>query len=149
MKQLLYLIILSALALSSCSISTSDNGKLDGYWHLTGIDTLREGQGSTDLKQRRVYWAVQAKLLNVRDLGTYQQGYLFRFSHVGDSLLLSEPYHDGGHEDTGSGDTPVTDAAELSPFGINSLTEHFFVEQLSGSTMILRSQTLRLYFKRM
>lgn len=149
MRKLLPLIIFCACMLSSCSISTSDNGKLDGFWHLVGIDTLQEGHATIDLSQERRYWAVQGKLLNVRDMDHDNLGFWFRFNHEGDSLTLSEPFINGFHEDTGSGDTPLTNPAPLYKYGITQLEEHFYVEQLTSSDMVLRSRRLKLYFKKM
>ena len=32
-----------SLTLGGCSIEMSDNGELDGYWHLERVDTLSTG----------------------------------------------------------------------------------------------------------
>lgn len=149
MRKLLPLYILFVLLCTACSISTSDNGKLDGFWHLVGVDTLQDGHGTADLSGQRIFWAVQAKLLNVRNIDTDGLGVYFRFRHEGDSLILSDPYDNGWHEDTGTGDTPISDPSELYHFGVRHLEEHFFIEKLSGSNMILRSPQLRLYFEKM
>ena len=37
-----------AAGMQSCEIETSHNGDLDGFWHLTGVDTLATG-GKRDL----------------------------------------------------------------------------------------------------
>ena len=33
------------LTLSSCEVETSQNGDLDGFWHLEQVDTLATGGG--------------------------------------------------------------------------------------------------------
>ena len=32
------------MSLASCEIETSDNGELDGFWHLERIDSLEKGK---------------------------------------------------------------------------------------------------------
>ena len=130
----------------SCELEISDNGKLDGNWHLTSIDTLATG-GQCDLSQQRIYWAVQGKLLYVRDIAQNPIGYFFRFRQESNHLILSEPYLSGGHEDNeDGGDHQVTDVDILRPFGINNLEEDYIKEQLTSSRMTLQSETLRLNF---
>ena len=48
---------------SACTIETSDNGDLDGYWHLEQVDTLATG-GKLNLSKERVFWGVQHKLIS-------------------------------------------------------------------------------------
>lgn len=55
MKHFLFFIIGIGLLLTSCDIETSDNGDLDGYWHLVRVDTLATGV-SSDLSETRVFW---------------------------------------------------------------------------------------------
>ena len=134
--------------LVACDIESSDNGKLDGFWHLERIDTLRTG-GVADLSACGVFWAIEAKLLCVNDIDHKTLGrYYFRFSQTTDSLIIHTPYLNKGHEDTWGGDIPVTDALVLAPFGISALEEHYLKEKLDGSSMILRSSTYRLWFRR-
>lgn len=134
--------------LASCELYTSDNGKLDGFWHLERVDTLATG-GQKDLSEQRVFWAIEAKLLNVRDSDHDSRGFYFRFNQTADSLILTEPYDYGGHDDQeGGGDVPVTDVEVLAPYGINNLEEHYQKESLTGSRMTLKSKTLRLFFKK-
>lgn len=134
--------------LASCELYTSDNGKLDGFWHLERVDTLATG-GQKDLSEQRVFWAIEAKLLNVRDSDHDSRGFYFRFNQTADSLILTEPYDYGGHDDQeGGGDVPVTDVELLAPYGINNLEEHYQKESLTGSRMTLKSKTLRLFFKK-
>ena len=42
----------------------------------------------------------------------------------------------------------VTDIREVSPYGVNGLSEGFVVESLSNDKMILRSKTLRLRLRK-
>lgn len=43
-------------SLSSCTLESSDNGDLDGYWHLESIDTLATGK-TGDYSNRRFFGA--------------------------------------------------------------------------------------------
>ena len=136
-------IILSAFVFS-CTLETSDNGKLDGFWKLTRVDTLATG-GVLDLTESGIFWSVQMNLLSVED--KYQKDsreILFRFKHEKGKLTLSEPYE--GYQYTG--DKAVEDVKKLEPFGINNLTETFNVETLNGEHMYLSTSQLRLSFTR-
>ena len=136
-------IVLSTL-IYSCKLETSDNGKLDGFWKLTRVDTLATG-GVLDLTESGIFWSVQMNLLSVDD--KYQadgREILFRFKHEGGQLTLSEPRE--GYQYTG--DKDVEDVKKLQPYGINNLTETFTVEGLNGSHMYLSTSQLRLSFTR-
>lgn len=63
MKRMIYLIAAISLVLSSCTLETSDNGDLDGFWHLERVDTLATGN-YLDLSRERVFWGVQHKLIS-------------------------------------------------------------------------------------
>lgn len=134
---------MAAVLLVSCEIQTSSNGNLDGFWQLRSLDTLATGC-STDMRGSGIYWAVQKRLLEVQDKKGMNACVFFRFSHTGDSLLLYEPYID----DRMSSDTKVEDVELLRPFGVNSLDEGFHVEMLDGGSMVLRSDKVRLWFRK-
>jgi hypothetical protein len=138
----LFSLILTA-AMTSCTLETSDNGDLDGFWHLEAVDTLKTG-GHLDLSGQKIFWAVQAKLIHLQGMDST---YYFRFRQTGDSLILHTPYSDHWHQDiTNGGDIPVTNPLWYSGYGINALEEPYLKEKLTGSKMILKSATLRLYF---
>lgn len=137
-------IIISAFVLASCDIETSDNGPLDGYWHLTRVDTLSTG-GACDFSSRRVFWGVQAGLLNVCDYDVAFDGYLMHFENDGLTLRVFNPYTDDRKE----GDVKVEDPELLAPLGINALDETFRIEVLSGKSMMLATDKLRLNFRKM
>ena len=140
------LLVLACMLLMSCNIDleTSDNGKLDGYWHIERIDSLENGN-SLDYSDRLMFWAIQLRFLEVRDRDNHLGAYLLRFDHTGDSLLLSNPHL----SDKNSGDPVVEDVEVLRPYGINELNERFKVENLSGNKMILKNRFLRLNFKKL
>ena len=57
---------------------------------------------------------------------------------------LSEPFI----VDRDNGDISVDDVAVMAPYGVNKLDESFTVEHLSGSKMVLKSERLRLSFRK-
>ena len=139
-------IIIAALTVSclaSCDLETSDNGDLDGFWHMERVDTLATG-GVCDLSERRVFWSVQVGLVNVTDYDKEARGYLFHFENVNSSLRLYDPYKDNREE----GDIKVEDPSILSPYGVNALDETFRIEGLSANRMTLATDELRLSFKK-
>ena len=137
--------LFTAVLFTSCDIETSDNGDLDGFWHLERVDTLSTG-GSTDLSQAKLFWSFEVKLMALQ--GGSDRFYL-RFNQTSDSLTVLSPYYNRGHEENDStGDIPVTDPTAMSQYGIDSLEVHYKKEALSGSKMVLRSRRLRLYFKK-
>lgn len=139
-----------SVSFSSCEMETSDNGDLDGFWHLEQIDTLSTG-GTCDYSDRKVFWGVQYKLISVcdKESATSPRGYYFRFNQTGDSLILSSPYANHWHQDQGDngGDIPVIVVTnEMRDYGINQLEEHYYKERLTGGKMVLRTRDLRLRF---
>lgn len=134
----------------SCEMETTDNGDLDGFWHLESVDTLSTG-GTCSYKERKVFWGVQHKLIAIRNFApnAASNGYYVRFNQTGDSLIISSPYANHWHQDYGDdgGDVPVTEInAELRELGMNNLEEHFKKEKLSGSKMVLSNKEYRLSF---
>ena len=92
----------------------------------------------------RLYWSVQAKLLQLDDKNNTSISLLLRFEHTGNTLRLYEPYIYNRLE----GDKPLNDVTLLAPYGINALEESCEVEALSSSKMILKTPSLRLKFKK-
>lgn len=136
--------VIALSALSSCEIETSANGDLDGFWHLVRVDTLSTG-GVRDMSAGRVFWSVQADLLNITDYDRHYKGYLFHFENTGSSLRVYDPYEDNRAE----GDIKVEDPSVLFPLGVNALDETFGIDRLDGSSMTLSTDELRLNFKKM
>ena len=130
--------------LTSCTLETSGNGKLDGYWHITAIDTIATG-GTCDLSQKRLFWGVQAKLINLSDRDDLSYNFWMRFEHAETTLRLYEPYHNNRTD----GDPALEDATKLEPFGIEGLEQSFKIEELKGKKMTLASENLRLHFEKM
>ena len=150
-RSMLASFVLSVAMLQSCDFETSDNGDLDGFWHMESVDTLSTG-GTLDLSQQRVFWAFSVKLMRLSDQNGQRADLYMRFKHEGDLLNVYEPYSNQGHEQETDGayggDIPLEDASLLAPYGIDGLQDQFTVERLNGSRMILKSEKLRLKFKK-
>lgn len=157
MKQLTIKSLLATLAttlmLASCNVEASDNGPLDGFWHLEQVDTLATG-GTTNYSSGYVFWGVQKDLIYIKDSSNGSVGaYYLRFNQTQDSLHITKIYLDHGHEDNPNheqgGDIPVEAIdRNLRFFGLNALPEHFKKEAINGNRMILSTKKLRLKFKK-
>ena len=129
-------------ALLSCDLETSDNGKLDGLWQLTTIDTLNTG-GTTDVRQNSISWAFQGKLLEVRNVNEMRD-VIYRFNHTEGSLKLSDPYISEREE----GDIKLDNTERLRIYGISQLEPNYRILQLGKNRMCLEDGTLRLSFRK-
>ena len=140
-------VAISMFAFSSCELESSDNGKLDGFWHLESIDSLENGK-TVDMSKLHVFWGIEYKLIAATQYDNNTERMFFRFEQTSDSLKITQAFINHGHQDNG-GDIPLTGVTnDLRYYGINNLPEGFAKEALSGSKMILRSKTLRLKFKK-
>ena len=102
-------------SLSSCTLESSGNGDLDGYWHLESIDTLATGK-TGDYSNRRFFWGIEHRLISVSDIDREGRlGYYFRFEQTGDSLFLGKAYKNNWHQDNGEdgGDIPEIGRAHV------------------------------------
>ena len=147
MKKLLY-IVFATLCLtagfSGCTLEMSENGDLDGFWNMRQIDTIAT-KGTADVKDDQIYWSVQLNMIDVRFIDDRHKECVMKFEKKGDTLSINTPCF-FNHTD---GDVPVDNVDSLRPYGINSLTESFVIEHLSSGHMTLKSDRLRLYFKKL
>lgn len=137
------LLLLAVVSLASCDLETSDNGDLDGMWHLRAVDTLSTGC-TCDMTDGDIYWNVQANLLVLEDKSDTYKDIVVRFNLANDTLRLYSPqiFYRAGNEDT------IVDISLLKPYGLDSTDQSFAVERLDGSRMTLASDSLRMYFKK-
>lgn len=138
------IVMAAAVLMCSCELDTSGNGDLDGMWHLTSIDTLSTS-GVKRMNEDKIYWSFQYRLLQLEDKSGAAVRALLRFEHKNGTLRLYDPYI----YDREDGDKPLTDSVMLAPYGINALEETFTVEGLSGNKMVLRTDKLRLSFRKL
>lgn len=132
-------VLLSALFITSCG-KTPINGDLDGMWHLRSIETLADNTVE-DVKEKRIYYAIQLKLITLRQIDGDVPQYVGRFNHTGDSLILRDfrVYLQEDKEAT---------AEDLETFGLHGTTSRFGVKALNSKKMILRSEDSELTFKK-
>ena len=136
--------MVTLFSLSACEIETHDNGKLDGFWHLEKVDTIATG-GVCDMSQQKVFWSVQAMIIEVSDRSNLNNDkFIFSFSHRDGKLSLFNAHK----SDRTEGDPIIEDPTILQPFGISNVNDNFEVMQLTGSKMMLKSETLRLVFRK-
>uniref|UniRef100_A0AB33JJ27 Lipocalin-like domain-containing protein n=1 Tax=Prevotella sp. GTC17262 TaxID=3236797 RepID=A0AB33JJ27_9BACT len=137
------LVALMASLFVSCEVETSDNGDLDGFWHLEQIETLSTGS-VVDLSDELMFWSFQHRLMAVADRSYRNPEVVLRFKCDEKQLVVSEPYI----SDREKGDIKVTEVNQLAPYGIMALTDTFTIERLKGSTFVLKNKKLRLTLKR-
>ena len=131
------------MTLASCTFEASDNGALDGYWQLTQTDTLSNGR-SADMRESGFFWAVQHRLLEVRNTRQGMLPVFFRFELRDGLLMLSHPVGDL----RAIGDSTITDVATLRPYGITRLSDTLRVLRLDSDHMTLQAQTVRMHFRK-
>lgn len=130
------------MAVSSCELEHSQNGKLDGFWHLEQIDSVATGH-IRNCREDGLFWAIQGRILSVRKPYAFDEC-VMQFSHHNDSLYIFNPLI----SDREKGDIPLTEPSKLQPYGINQIDDRFAVESLTNSSLRLRSQMLVLHFKK-
>ena len=130
--------------MTACHMESSDNGHLDGFWHLVRVDTLSTG-GTSDLHQDYFFWAFQFQLLSVRNTQKSPEEYFLRFQRQGDELVLSHPFQ---YVLQGK-DAPVENIDLLRPFGINDQEERFRIVHLSSRRMTLQNKFLVLTMQKL
>ena len=140
-----FFLIISVISLmTACHMESSDNGHLDGFWHLVRVDTLSTG-GTSDLHQDYFFWAFQFQLLSVRNTQKSPEEYFLRFQRQGDELVLSHPFQ---YVLQGK-DAPVENIDLLRPFGINDQEERFRIVHLSSRRMMLQNHFLVLTMQKL
>lgn len=140
-----FFLIISVISLmTACHMESSENGHLDGFWHLVRVDTLSTG-GTSDLHQDYFFWAFQFQLLSVRNTQKSPEEYFLRFQRQGDELVLSHPFQ---YVLQGK-DAPVENIDLLRPFGINDQEERFRIVHLSSRRMTLKNNFLVLTMQKL
>lgn len=91
MKRIVYILsIVCLLMMTACDVETSDNGDLDGFWHLQRIESLTNGTTSESIiLNQRVFWSVQSSLVQLWNL--QDQPIICQFTYEKDVRHLSIP----------------------------------------------------------
>lgn len=123
MKKAFFTILSLVVLLCSCQ-KEDKNGDLGGFWKI--METVDYNGVTTDAKEESLFWRVQLKLLQINN--TYA-----RFKHTGDSLFVQLIDHNG---------------KGLKNYGIYGSEERFGVEHLDRNGMVLRSDSVRIRFRK-
>ena len=125
----------------------SDNGDLDGMWHITRVDSIGNG-ASANIRKDLKFWSFQDKLLQFYNYhqDSWKTVLMARFEHSDGMLIISSPFI----YDRMNGDIPLSDDSlfVLYPHGVNSVPDTFIVEQLNRKKMQLADDVVRLYFEK-
>lgn len=123
------------------------NGDLDGMWQLMSVE--KDGEVS-NVKSTKRYWSFQLHLAQFSESGDNINRYFAHFKHEGDSLHIYDLYFPS--ENFTNTDDNIkfeeSDVHILNPWGIYSLHNKFKVEKLDSDAMVLRSEGLRLKFRK-
>lgn len=138
------LIALTICMYASCTLETSGNGDLDGYWHLVSVDTLatKSTKSTADL---RLFWSIQSTLIDMRDADGAYSECIMHFDVSDDSLKIRDEYLFNRI----AGDIKIDSIGYLQPYGVNELNERFKIIHLSSDDLKLESSTLKLNFEKM
>lgn len=134
--------VAAAFGFASCDgLEMSQNGKLEGYWHIVEIDTLATG-GVRDMSKSTLFLGVQMQLMSFYDSSATIANLFSHFEKGESTLRIYDFYRD----DRLAGDHQETNIQATRQYGINNLNETFVIEHLSSKRMVLRSNTLRIKF---
>ena len=144
------LITIFLLLLTSCSIETSDNGKLDGRWQLMELSYLDGSNKKVETKEQLIFWDIQYKLISIHCMTgklheSLTEESLCRFTFTGDSLKLFDFYRHYREADQKI-DDPLTTYFQKT--GINGIKANFAVLHLDRKTMLLQSDYAKLSFRK-
>ena len=136
----------------TCSVVSCDklprNGKLDGHWQLMEYD-------GKSVKAERTYWSFQLDLLQLKSYThspitevQYSGGVVARFSHRGDSLILTKGYL---MNRVSQQDILIdsTHKADLKAYGITEFPMRYRVLLLTDEEMTLTTDHHRLVFRKL
>ena len=141
------ILTLLPLFLSTACDKLPRNGALDGQWQLVRLN-------DTDVTARRIYWAVQLDLIQLRSpivapttSVPYSGGVTLRFTHRTDSLWIETGFlmdRDRGRDLHIGSRYP----ADLSAFGVDTLPAYFAVRHLSNARLVLERGERKLEFRK-
>ena len=122
------------------------NGKLDGMWQLTSVQTP---EGVHDARASRAYLSFQ---LHLSQWDFASQRCYAHFSHEADSLRFFDFAKLSAHS-TAADDDPAVTPAEMAGglfgvYGIHTLDARFRVVHLSHSSLILEAADTTLTFRK-
>ena len=140
-----YFALLTLCCLVACD-KTPINGKLDGLWQLTAIQTP---DGTRDTRADRTYLSI------ARHLSQWEQGatcFYAHFVHEGDSIRFYDFANQSLHRSKEDNDEWLT-ASQMSDgimdaWGIHTLDARFRTRQLDSEALVLEKADTTLFFKK-
>lgn len=152
-KTVLSVIAAATFGLCACSnFEKSDNGRLDGFWQLTNIDTLASGR-TANVAERMIFWSVQAGLVELSDRHTgepYDDRFpsiFYRFERQDNCLkLLGEPKPRINNRMRS--DAEVANSTQCGFYGLSDEGETLQILRLEDKKMTLQSEYFRMYFRK-
>lgn len=123
MKKAIFIILTATTILCSCQ-KEDMNGDLGGFWKI--MERTVSNGVTTDTKEESLFWRVQLNLMKIAH--SYA-----RFQHTGDSLFVQFIDHNG---------------KGLENYGMYKREERFAVEHLDRNGMILKSDSVRIRFRK-
>lgn len=142
MKKFVKFFILFVLLQTLCACDKmEDNGDFAGMWQLTEWKRLPDGE-AVKSKYNRIFYSVQLDLMQFRGdtIGLQLTDRLLsRFRRTADSLYIGTVYY--GIKDS------VVSIEKLAPLGVPA-DGKFAIDRLSKQTMVLRTDTAQLTFRK-
>ena len=126
----LYLVSLLLLSLVVSCQKADDNGALGGFWKLLEVESVATGEKS-DRRPNGCFMSIQLDLMQLRGPASRYA----RFQHSGDSLFVQIIGDD-------------VNERLLKCYGMSGNEERFFVQKLTGKSLILKSVNSILMFKK-
>ena len=123
MKRAIFIILTATTILCSCQ-KEDRNGDLGGFWKI--MERTVSNGVTTDTKEESLFWRVQLNLMKIAH--SYA-----RFQHTSDSLFVQFIDHNG---------------KGLENYGMYKREERFAVEHLDRNGMILKSDSVRIRFRK-
>jgi hypothetical protein len=80
----------------------------------------------------------------VRDIDNGNQKILFRFEKKGNELYIHSPHFVVTKDEL----TALENDSLLSPLGIEDIEDHFFFEELSNGSLVIKNESYRLHFRK-
>ena len=145
MKHLIYIYVAAGM-LFSCDLVPSSNGDFDGFWQMTSVDTLSNGNGE-DTRESLVFWSVQKRLLEMKHLattGNRAPHIFFRFERGSDRLVIYDPIIDNRD----SSDLIVKDTSCFNVYGIDRVPDTLKIVTLTNDRMVLYTNRLKMTLRK-
>lgn len=148
----LLLIFTAALTTATSCEKMSDNGKLDGMWHLQEIYSRPRSATNVGYTERQdvsdagIYWSFQLQLLQIKSkafLNGETSETMARFNYSDTHLDITQTYIH--YRDR---DELITDSQsqKLVPLGIRGNASSFRIDRLTDHRMVLCSDMDSLVF---